>query len=106
MCSLFLQMLGVQARIHAALQHYYKYRYLYSTSELKRMQTDSKNNGIQLVELQEQLDTTVAKITQFLQNQLHGSQTQFIKNNVNEDSKKIDCFHGPLLPQIGTTVLG
>lgn len=100
------QMLGVQTRIHAALQHYYKYRYLYSTSELKRMKGESKNNGIQLVELHEELDRTVAKITEFLQSQLHGPQTPLIKKNVNEGSKKIDCFHGPSLPQIGTTVPG
>lgn len=103
---IILQMLGVQTRIHAALQHYYKYRYLYSTYELKRMKGESKNNGIQLVELHEELDRTVAKITEFLQSQLHGPQTPLIKKNVNEGSKKIDCFHGPSLPQIGTTVPG
>ena len=63
-------MLAVQERLHAALQQYYKYRGLYTASELSRMQVDSKNNAVQLSLLQQRVDEALTSMSEFLRQQL------------------------------------
>lgn len=51
---------------------YFKYRHLYTDSELERLETDSSINGVKVCQLQNQMDAALEKITDFLQNQLNG----------------------------------
>jgi hypothetical protein len=64
------QLLAVQQRVHAALQLYYKYRGLFTSSELFRMERDSSNNAIKLSTLQHQIDSSLVNISRFVQSQI------------------------------------
>ena len=51
---------------------YYRYRSLYNGAELKRMEEESSLNGVKVSQLQNQMDSALDKISDFLQNQLDG----------------------------------
>ena len=72
-CFFFLQLQSLQKKMRGALLEYYKYRGLYNESELKRMDHESHFNGVRVSELQDDLDTALKKITDFLQTQMDGS---------------------------------
>jgi len=71
-----LQLITVQQRVHVALQLYYKYRGLYTVSELTRMQTESKNSALYLGELQRRIDQTLAAMSIFVRSQLDSNDTK------------------------------
>lgn len=59
--------------MHAALQEYYRYRGAYNDAELKRMVASSTINGAKVDVLRREMDTAVAKISDFLKTHLDGN---------------------------------
>ena len=58
--------------MHGAMLEYYKYRGLYNTSELSRMEDLSFSNSKKVTALQENMDVALKNITHFLQTQMTG----------------------------------
>lgn len=58
--------------MHGAMMEYYKYRGLYNSSELARMEDMSSKNGEKVTNLQESMDNALRNITDFLQTQMTG----------------------------------
>ena len=58
--------------MHSAMLEYYKYRGLYNTSELARMEDLSFTNSKKVTDLQENMDQALKNITNFLQTQMTG----------------------------------
>lgn len=86
---LLLQLVIVQQKMHASLQLYYKYRGLYTVSELARMQSESKNSAIQLAELQQRIDETVKSMAQFVQSQVDNDSRTVARDVVNDDGNTL-----------------
>ncbi|KAL4236342.1 hypothetical protein ACF0H5_004729 [Mactra antiquata] len=63
---------ALQIRMHGAMMEYYKYRGLYNTSELARMEEMSSKNSEKVTNLQDSMDNALKNITDFLQTQLTG----------------------------------
>ena len=59
-------------RMHSAMMEYYKYRGLYNSSELNRMEDLSVSNSKNVITLQESMDKALKNITEFLQTQMTG----------------------------------
>ena len=58
--------------MHGAMLEYYKYRGLYNTSELSRMEDLSCSNSEKVANLQDNMDVALKNITSFLQTQMTG----------------------------------
>ena len=58
--------------MHSAMLEYYKYRGLYNTSELARMEDLSFSNSKKVTDLQGNMDEALKNITDFLQTQMTG----------------------------------
>ena len=58
--------------MHSAMLEYYKYRGLYNTSELNRMEDSSYSNSKKVTALQENMDSALKNITNFIQTQMTG----------------------------------
>lgn len=79
------QLQALQVRMHSAMLEYYKYRGLYNTSELARMEDLSFSNSKKVTDLQENMDQALKNITNFLQTQMTG---EHIKKVAWESLKK------------------
>ncbi|XP_060070324.1 coiled-coil domain-containing protein 178-like [Ylistrum balloti] len=66
------QLQALQQRMHGAMLEYFKYRELYNKSELRRMQSESKINGICVADLQTQMEVALKNITTFMQTEMDG----------------------------------
>lgn len=66
------QLQALQVRMHSAMLEYYKYRGLYNTSELTRMEDSSYSNSKKVTALQENMDSALKNITNFIQTQMTG----------------------------------
>ena len=69
---LWMQLQSLQRRMHAALQEYYKLRGLYNKTELSRMEQESSENAVKVGDLQQDMDSALDTITDFLSSQLDG----------------------------------
>lgn len=58
--------------MHGAMMEYYKYRGLYNSSELSRMEEMSMQNSEKVCGLQESMDKALRNISNFLQTQMTG----------------------------------
>lgn len=70
--TFFFQLQSLQKRMHGAMLEYFKYRGLYNQSELGRMENESLSNTDKVVELQDEMNVALKKITEFLENQMDG----------------------------------
>lgn len=68
----FFQLQSLQKRMHGAMLEYFKYRGLYNQSELGRMENESLSNTDKVVDLQDEMNVALKKITEFLENQMDG----------------------------------
>lgn len=66
------QLQSLQKRMHGAMLEYFKYRGLYNQSELGRMENESLSNTDKVVDLQDEMNVALKKITEFLENQMDG----------------------------------
>lgn len=79
--------------MHSAMLEYYKYRGLYNTSELSRMEDLSFANSKKVTDLQENMDRALKNITNFLQTQMTGEHLRKVawdavkKQEAKEESK-------------------
>jgi ABC-type hemin transport system substrate-binding protein len=58
--------------MHGAMMEYYKYRGLYNSAELSRMEDLSIKNSEKVIELQDSMDKALRNISDFLQTQMTG----------------------------------
>ncbi|XP_060608579.1 coiled-coil domain-containing protein 178-like [Ruditapes philippinarum] len=63
---------ALQIRMHGAMMEYYKYRGLYNSAELSRMEDLSIKNSEKVIELQDSMDKALRNISDFLQTQMTG----------------------------------
>lgn len=63
---------ALQVRMHGAMMEYYKYRGLYNSAELARMEDMSFKNSEKVSDLQDKMDSALKSITEFLQTQMTG----------------------------------
>ncbi|XP_062617732.1 coiled-coil domain-containing protein 178-like [Saccostrea cucullata] len=66
------QLQSLQKRMHAAMMEYFKYRGLYNQSELGKLESESMQNTDKVIELQEEMNTALQKISEFLETQMDG----------------------------------
>ncbi len=64
------QLQSLQKHLHNAMLEYFKYRGLYNQGELGRMERESLSIGMQVSRLQEEMDSALVNIAEFLQSQL------------------------------------
>lgn len=72
------QLQALQQRMHGAMLEYFKYRELYNKSELHRMQSESKMNGVCVADLQHQMEIALRNITTFMKTQMDGKSARRI----------------------------
>ncbi|XP_069127835.1 coiled-coil domain-containing protein 178-like isoform X3 [Argopecten irradians] len=87
------QLQALQQRMHGAMLEYFKYRELYNKSELRRMQSESKINGICVADLQNQMEVALKNITTFMQSEMDGKSArrvawEMIKNHQEKEEEK------------------
>lgn len=58
--------------MHGAMMEYYKYRGLYNSAELSRMEDLSMKNSEKVITLQDSMDKALRNISDFLQTQMTG----------------------------------
>lgn len=59
-----------QTRLIGSLLEYFKYQGLYNKSELKRMESESAENGGKIMDLKQEMDTALQKIAVFMQTEV------------------------------------
>ncbi|XP_067933095.1 coiled-coil domain-containing protein 178-like [Watersipora subatra] len=64
------QLKGLQSRMHRALETYYKFRGMFNSGELERVQAENRISGKKLANLQEHFNQAVGGITEFLHIQM------------------------------------
>lgn len=83
------QLQALQIRMYGAMMEYYKYRGLYNTAELNRMEDMSSKNSEKVNNLQEQMNSALINITQFLQTQMTGEAIKKTAwNNLQKQEKR------------------
>ncbi|XP_033736853.1 coiled-coil domain-containing protein 178-like [Pecten maximus] len=87
------QLQALQQRMHGAMLEYFKYRELYNKSELRRMQSESKINGICVADLQNQMEVALKNITTFMQSEMDGKSArrvawEMIKKHQDKEEEK------------------
>ncbi|KAK3089571.1 hypothetical protein FSP39_004696 [Pinctada imbricata] len=87
------QLKSLQKRMHGAMLEYFKYRGMYNKSELGRMENESDDNSNKVLELQAEMNTALAKISEFLETQMDGTTArkiawQAIQNQQEEEAKQ------------------
>jgi len=75
--------------MYGAMMEYYKYRGLYNTAELSRMEDMSIKNSETVTNLQDQMNGALVNITQFLQTQMTGEAIKKTAwNNLQKQEKR------------------
>lgn len=72
------QLSGLQARMHIALETYYKYRGLYNSAELGRVSVESLTSAVRVGELQTAFDESLSSVAEFLRSQMDGNQARSV----------------------------
>lgn len=85
----FFQLQSLQKRMHGAMLEYFKYRGLYNQSELGRMENESLSNTDKVVELQDEMNVALKKITEFLENQMDGQTARKIAWDAIKKQKQV-----------------
>lgn len=92
----FFQLQSLQKRMHGAMLEYFKYRGLYNQSELGRMENESLSNTDKVVELQDEMNVALKKITEFLENQMDGQTARKIAWDAIKKQNQQKQAHSPL----------
>lgn len=91
------QLQSLQKRMHGAMLEYFKYRGLYNQSELGRMENESLSNTDKVVELQDEMNVALKKITEFLENQMDGQTARKIAwDAIKKQGQQKQAHHSPL----------
>lgn len=70
--DVYFQLQALQIRMHGAMMEYYKYRGLYNSAELSRMEDLSIKNSEKVSTLQDSMNKALRNISDFLQTQMTG----------------------------------
>ena len=74
--------------MHGAMLEYFKYRGMYNKSELDRMENESEENSDKVLDLQLEMNSALAKISEFLETQMDGTAARKIAWQSIQDQQK------------------